>query len=98
MVVQKLRRIYGGVLDGLSELDFDGKGKRGWPRLLNEKRASMVKELLSRFSIFENGWSGLYIYICCTLPMVMADAMVRMAWVALVETMSIERKATNLKG
>ena len=28
----------------------------------------------------------------------MADAMVRMAWVALSETMSIERKATNLKG
>jgi hypothetical protein len=25
MLVQKLRRIYGGVLDGLSEFDFDGK-------------------------------------------------------------------------
>jgi hypothetical protein len=35
------------------------EGKREWPRLLSEKTASTIKELLSRFSIFENGWSGL---------------------------------------
>jgi hypothetical protein len=54
-----------------------------------EENGVYYKELLSRFL----GMSG------PDYVMVMADAtMVRMAWVALVKTMSIKRKATNLKG
>ena len=50
-----------------------------------EENGVYYKELLSLFL----GMSGPD-YI-----MVMADAMVRTAWVALVETMNIKRKATN---